>query len=935
MSDVSIRDIGPVTYIQVWGPSGRPGHPGRVSQRQFQTGDVFEIRPGQHRFRVDEDGTTYEQSIRCPRGQEEANPFQVRVLTPLRGSATRALPATRAIEPPRVQAVRRHGPAPSRTVREGAAPLADTVVYIHGIGNKPPASVLKCQWDQALFGTPMGDRTRMAYWVNRDHHPVPLATTCADADLAEAAADAADSLLMATLAGASLPRDENDEARLRRLVASVTDDRERQEWLGELALRMQAAAEIPLDDIAETMHRLRGERTPSSAARRARPRGRANPLNAASRDRAIDDDLQRYSTRVLPLPEPLRRLIARQISSQFIRDAYDFLFVEERRKSMLQALADRLNPGGGEFVIVAHSLGSLIAYELLRHLDPDACRVRMLLTIGSPLGMQEVQDVFRAWGADPLRVPACVASWVNVADRLDPVAIDGLLSDDIEAEGGVGIVDFCDWGLNEESPRHPHAATGYLRSAIVRTSLRPALNNAFAQSTGRFVVSRDLTDEMEDATAGQPHRTLIELADDETRQLSVRDLATSADAVVRHIRTMVDRRPEGASDPCIDVMRRYVAADLTRGEVEELRTLFSELNIDRVWRNARKRALINVSTDAVQARPANQMYGATGRNIGWAVLDTGIAGGHPHFKRYENVRRQWDCTMHGEAVVLDPDHPAFDRFDDHGHGTHVAGIIAGEWEAPPSGNGLPQVFRGMAPECALYGFKVLDQDGNGHDSYLIKALDLIAEINERASRLVIHGVNLSLGGNFDPSVYGCGHTPLCNELRRLWRQGVLVCLAAGNEGYVVLQGTNGTMPANLDLSIGDPANLEEAIAVGSVHKRNPHIYGISYFSSRGPTADGRRKPDVVAPGEQILSAFSRWVTRSQAIDDLYIEMSGTSMAAPHTSGVLAAFLSARPEFIGYPDRVKEILIRNSTDLGRDPYAQGAGLPNLVRMLTNT
>jgi subtilisin family serine protease len=170
----------------------------------------------------------------------------------------------------------------------------------------------------------------------------------------------------------------------------------------------------------------------------------------------------------------------------------------------------------------------------------------------------------------------------------------------------------------------------------------------------------------------------------------------------------------------------------------------------------------------------------------------------------------------------------------------------------------------------------------------------------------------------------------------LWRQGVIVCLAAGNEGYAVLSSSDGEIQANLDLSIGDPANLEEAIAVGSVHKTNPHTYGISYFSSRGPTADGRRKPDVVAPGEGIVSARHDWQQAlgrgRRTIEKLYIEMSGTSMAAPHVSGLLAAFLSIRREFIGYPDRLKEMLLNGCVDLKRDPYMQGSGLPNLIKML---
>jgi len=163
----------------------------------------------------------------------------------------------------------------------------------------------------------------------------------------------------------------------------------------------------------------------------------------------------------------------------------------------------------------------------------------------------------------------------------------------------------------------------------------------------------------------------------------------------------------------------------------------------------------------------------------------------------------------------------------------------------------------------------------------------------------------------------------------------VVVLAAGNEGFAVLQTLGGTVDANMDLSIGDPANLEEAIAVGSIHKENPHTYGVSYFSSRGPTADGRQKPDLVAPGERVLSCRYIVTKKAASVEDLYVEMSGTSMAAPHVSGIIAAYLSVRREFIGDPDRVKEILLDNCTDLRRDRPQQGAGMPNLVKMLVNT
>jgi len=191
-----------------------------------------------------------------------------------------------------------------------------------------------------------------------------------------------------------------------------------------------------------------------------------------------------------------------------------------------------------------------------------------------------------------------------------------------------------------------------------------------------------------------------------------------------------------------------------------------------------------------------------------------------------------------------------------------------------------------------------------------------------------------LGGSFDPSSFGCGDSPLCASLLRLIRQGAIVVLAAGNEGCgeILVDGNAATL--SLDLSIGDPANLDEAIAVGSVHPTLPHRYGTSYFSSRGPTADGRLKPDVVAPGERIWSCRSGG-GQGKTVEELYIELSGTSMAAPHVSGLLAAFLSVRQEFIGYPEKVKQILFENCTDLKRDRYHQGAGLPNLAKMLLNT
>lgn len=757
--------------------------------------------------------------------------------------------------------------------KQGLAPEIGTVVYVHGINNKPIASVLKCQWDSALFGAAMGDRTRMAYWVNRARYPVPSSDSCAAKD---GLSDLDGGLGIRGLATEALDTGPELSAPQRQLMASLEQ-------------RL-------LEPVAEESGK---------------------------------------TAKVLPLPAGMRRWIVRQISRLFLKDVRDFFFDAEERERMENILLERLMVGGGPFIVIGHSQGSMIAYQVLRKLQKLQCDVRLFLTIGSPLGLQEVQDMLlKLEPGRPLAVPDCVDRWLNVAERLDPVALDADLSNDYgQNPRGVGIENIEGLRINPEWESNPHSGTGYLSIEAVRQAVRDTAGANFSNLVGRAILMKDLVSDLEDGAPEQRHPTLIQLVSDNSQADSLDEARERLKGLLTEVLAQGKAKAE---DYRIQTMKRFVSADLTRSEIEQLRSHCSELKIDRVWRNSVKRQLIHQSSQTVQARPANLGYGARGQNIAWAVLDTGIAAGHPHFAMHQNVVAQWDCTSSDPPQRLEAGDKRFAKLDGNGHGTHVAAIIAGAMKLAQSPDDPREIdLQGMAPEARLYGFKVLKDSGSGEDAFIIKALDLIADLNERAGHLVIHGINLSLGGNFDPSVFGCGHTPLCQELRRLWRQGVLVCLAAGNEGYALLESQNGVLPANMDLSIGDPANLDEAIAVGSIHKSNPHSYGVSYFSSRGPTADGRMKPDLVAPGENILSARHQWRRQGSNARDYYVEMSGTSMAAPHVSGLLAAFLSVRSEFIGYPDRVKQLLMAHCTDLGRDPYIQGQGMPNLIKMLLNT
>jgi subtilisin family serine protease len=268
------------------------------------------------------------------------------------------------------------------------------------------------------------------------------------------------------------------------------------------------------------------------------------------------------------------------------------------------------------------------------------------------------------------------------------------------------------------------------------------------------------------------------------------------------------------------------------------------------------------------------------------------------------------------------------------HGTHVAGILAAHWDPNDEDNDklvlrrdLPhkdQVRLGICPEIELYDLRVLDDAGASDEYSLMAALQFIRHINARHEHVEIHGANLSFSLLHEVSMYACGRTPICEECERLTAGGVTAVAAAGNYGrarYI-------TDDAHVDegyrtVSITDPGNAASVITVGSTHRSSPHTYGVSYFSSRGPTGDGRLKPDLVAPGEKITSTVPNG--GEEPLD-------GTSMAAPHVSGAAALLMCRHAELIGRSSEIKRILCQTATDLGRERHFQGAGLLDILRAL---
>lgn len=286
----------------------------------------------------------------------------------------------------------------------------------------------------------------------------------------------------------------------------------------------------------------------------------------------------------------------------------------------------------------------------------------------------------------------------------------------------------------------------------------------------------------------------------------------------------------------------------------------------------------------------------SGRNIDWDVLKPLLEV--PHTNEYVPAR--------------------------HDHGTHVAGILAADWrknDPHPAGN---NDISGVCPDLRLYDLRVLDEKGQGDEFAVMAALQFVRHLNAHKDYTVVHGVNLSISIRHDVANYACGSTPICEEATRLVGAGVVVVAAAGNNGYLYFMTSSGVPEEGYrSISITDPGNTEGVITVGATHRERAHTYGVSYFSSRGPTGDGRLKPDLVAPGEKIVSVVPNNETK---------RMDGTSMAAPHVSGAAALLLARHLELIGRPVKVKEILCATATDLGRERYFQGAGMVDILRAL---
>lgn len=340
-------------------------------------------------------------------------------------------------------------------------------------------------------------------------------------------------------------------------------------------------------------------------------------------------------------------------------------------------------------------------------------------------------------------------------------------------------------------------------------------------------------------------------------------------------------------------------AFFARVKADKIKEIADLDDVEMVYEDFKVTVALFDSVPLIGANSLWSKYDGTGVKV--AVLDTGVDSNHPDLK----------------GKVVDKISFAKDESpeDGNGHGTHVAGIIAG------SGASSGGKYKGVAPGASLMNIKVLNNEGYGQASSIMEGIEYAVDNGADI-------ISMSLGGSIWPPD---GTDPLSMTANAAVDAGVIVTVAAGNSG--------------VPFQIGAPAVAQKVISVGASTKDDQ----IAQYSSQGPTWDHRIKPEVVAPGGASPITFDPaglGIVSTKAagslldkmnpyngVDKYYMALSGTSMATPHVSGVAALLLQAYPKLT--PEQIKQRLMNTGVDLGYDPINQGAGRIDSVSAVDNT
>lgn len=303
--------------------------------------------------------------------------------------------------------------------------------------------------------------------------------------------------------------------------------------------------------------------------------------------------------------------------------------------------------------------------------------------------------------------------------------------------------------------------------------------------------------------------------------------------------------------------------------------------VTKIWLDGKVRPVLDKSVPQIGA-PDAWKAGYEGSGVQVAVLDTGVDATHPDLDGKVKESQDFSGSPTGTE-------------DHFGHGTHVAATIAG------TGAGAGGTRKGVAPKADLLVGKVLGDDGYGYDSWIIAGMEWAASEGAKV-------VNMSLGGEATD-----GTDPLSQAVNDITAQtGTLFVVAAGNEGQ--------------DETVGTPGAAASALTVGAVDREDK----LADFSSRGPRlGDAGLKPEITAPGVDIIAARATGTAMGQPVDNLYTAASGTSMATPHVSGAAALLAQQHPDWKA--DQLKNALVSTAkTQPQQTVYQQGAGRVDLTR-----
>jgi subtilisin family serine protease len=350
--------------------------------------------------------------------------------------------------------------------------------------------------------------------------------------------------------------------------------------------------------------------------------------------------------------------------------------------------------------------------------------------------------------------------------------------------------------------------------------------------------------------------------------------------IVRHKKGVFNSQSLLPSSPQIEQKFNLFPGEALKVTSADIETLSKQEDVEQIWPDLPVYTCLNTSVPKIQA-PKVWDAGFKGAGIKVAVVDTGIDDTHPDF---------------AGRIMATKSFVGNSARDDNGHGTHVAGTVAG------NGSKSNGKYVGVAPEAHLYIAKVLQADGSGSMS------SVMAGIEWAVLEQQVQIINLSLGGTTT-----CDGTDalsvLCDEA--VLQAGVVMCIAAGNAGP-------------RQQTIGPPGCARYVITVGAVDDDDR----VADFSSRGPTADGRVKPDIVFPGVGIVAPQAAGTRLGPVIEEGYVASDGTSMATPHASGVAALMLQANPELTA--EQVKTDMLAGGVDLGALPNEQGIGRGDAYR-----